>query len=201
MRIHLQNSGFPAMSKGKFPREKALEVARELYNSLQLHCARIKVAGSLRRGLRFVSDIEFVIIPKIELRDDDLFGDKKTAVDHTAHKIDEMVTWSTLGKRRNSSGSEMWGAKNKLAVHTNSGIPVDFFFTTEPNWVMTLFVRTGPKALNIKIATLAKRKGWRLEAYGSGFVNLAEQKYWPVAREEDIFKFAGLPFVPPDRRR
>jgi len=189
------------MSKGKFPREKALEVARELYNSLQPHAVRLKVAGSLRRGLRFVSDIEFVIIPKIELRDDDLFGDKKTAVDHTAHKIDEMVNWSTLSKRRNSSGSEMWGEKNKLAVHTNSGIPVDFFFTTESNWFMTLFIRTGPKMLNIKVATLAKQRGWNLEAYGSGFVNKRMCIDHPVHSEEEIFSFVGLPFVPPDRRR
>src|SRR6185369_7371777 len=189
------------MSKGKFPRETALEVAKELYTALQPHAMRLKVAGSLRRGLRFVSDIEFVIIPKIELRDDDLFWDKKTAVDHTAKELDRMIQWSTLWRRRNSSGSEMWGEKNKLAVHTNSGIPVDFFFTTESNWFMTLFIRTGPKMLNIKVATLAKRKGWNLEAYGSGFVNSRERQHWPVYSEEDIFKFVGLPFVPPDRRR
>ena len=189
------------MSKGKFPREKALEVARELYNSLQPYAVRLKVAGSLRRGLRFVSDIEFVIIPKIELRDDDLFGDKKTAVDHTAKELDRMVTWSTLSKRRNSTGSEMWGEKNKLAVHTNSGIPVDFFFTTEAHWFMTLFIRTGPKMLNIKVATLAKKKGWRLEAYGAGFYNGGMCIDHPVHSEEEIFSFVGLPFVPPDRRR
>jgi DNA polymerase/3'-5' exonuclease PolX len=189
------------MSKSKFPREKALEVAREIHSALQPHAVRIKVAGSLRRGMRFVSDIEFVVIPKVEMLDSDLFGDVKTPRDETALEIERLIGWGALAKRRNSIGSETWGQKNKLALHVASGIPVDFFFTTERNWFMTLFVRTGPKALNIKVATLAKKKGWHLEAYGCGFYNPSLRTTFPVDSEEAIFRFVGLPFIPPDRRR
>jgi DNA polymerase/3'-5' exonuclease PolX len=191
------------MSKSKFPREKALEVARDLYTQLIPSCFRLKVAGSLRRRLSHVSDIEFVVIPKTDLLDVDLFGDEKFQRDQLSLVLESMIGWGTITKRRSAAGREAWGHQNKLAVHTASGIPVDFFITTEENWPMTLFIRTGPKELNIKVASLAKKQGWNLQAYGSGFHNT---KTFPPLRhivksEEDIFAFVGLPYVPPERRR
>lgn len=188
------------MSKEKFPREAALEVARAVYAALKDDCERIKVAGSLRRGLKTVSDIEFLCIPKIELRSTDLFDSEKEKRDLLSDKLDCMVKWGQLKKRLSATGNETWGAQNKLAVHVASGIPIDFFTTTAENWWMALAIRTGPKESNIRIAVAAKKKGWAMNAYGSGFTEPDGTKHI-CESEEDVFTGVGLPYYPPERRR
>ena len=60
------------MAKTKTKLRDAQRVVEDLFKILRPHCARVAVAGSVRRCERDVGDIEMVVIPKFE---EDLVGD------------------------------------------------------------------------------------------------------------------------------
>lgn len=113
--------------KQRWPLKEALIIAETLANVLELRCERIIIAGSIRRRRDTVGDIEMLYIPRFEPRKIDLINEGKVNV--TDECIDELIACGQLAKRKNVKGSEMWGAKNKLAVHVPTGIPVDLFAT------------------------------------------------------------------------
>jgi DNA polymerase (family 10) len=176
----------------------AFEVARVLKAELEPFCERCEIAGSLRRGRPAVGDIEIVYIPKLIPSQTSLLGEVLEYRNQAAGKLELMLNQGILKMRLNKKGKFTWGELNKLAVHVASGIPVDFFGTTEQNWTNTFFVRTGGKATNIEIAIRAKGMGWRFEAYGKGFTR--GPKTIVTMSEEQIFQFVGLPYLPPSRR-
>jgi len=186
--------------KPKFPRDVALSVVDELC-WLAAATTRIIVAGSLRRLKAYVGDIEIVYIPKTEVRPDpqDMFASI------TVNLIDEQIAHlekdGVLERRKNVSGSEMFGPKNKLMRHKATGIPVDLFSTTEDAWFNYLVCRTGPADSNTRICVAAQRKGWKWNPYGNGFTNNRTGETVAMDSEEAVFKFVGLPYLPPEKRR
>lgn len=167
--------------------ETALQVAEALKAQLKFYCHRIEIAGSLRRQRPDVGDIEILLVPRRQ-------GD----VDLLDKVVKHMLHEGILKYRRNKKGSRMYGTKNKLLIHVESGIAVDIFSTDEQCWPVALVVRTGPKESNIAIATAAQRKGWRLKAYGSGF----DTPNGPIRcqSEREVFELVGLPYRPPEER-
>lgn len=132
----------PSPDKPRYPREAALQVARELCRALKPVTERLIVAGSLRRRATTVGDVEILYIPRTEPRQIDLLthGPASLADD----VLYQLLADGTITRRLNKNGSATWGAANKLAVHTHSGIPVDLFETTEDAWWNYLVCRTGP---------------------------------------------------------
>lgn len=192
-------------TKPKFPREDALKVAKAIYDRLSPFCERCKVVGSLRRGKRFVSDIEFLFIPKRVIDPETFFNSLLSdspadMVSLADHQIDNMEQIGYLKKRLSVTGVPAWGEKNKLAVHVESGIPVDFFATSEDCWWNALVIRTGGKATNLKLTMSANKKGLRLHAYGSGFSHITTGAQIPTASEQDVFSIAGVPYARPEFR-
>ncbi len=186
--------------KAKFPRAKALKVARFMCLSLADHCVRLVVAGSLRRGKQEVGDVEILFIPDmVEVREDMFETRMVSKVDAV---LEELMERGVIAKRLNSNGSVMWGEKNKLAVHVESGIPVDLFAATQENWWNYLVCRTGPGESNIAIASTAKAMGWEWNPYGSGFSRPAGlgREFHVVKSEREVFEFAGLPYKEPQER-
>jgi DNA polymerase/3'-5' exonuclease PolX len=181
--------------KQRWPRAAALPVAREICARLKPVCGRLIVAGSLRRRKETVGDVEIVFIPAFAREPFDLFADK--LVDMAAREIEGMLAAGIIAKRLNRSGHATWGDKNKLAVHVASGIPVDFFATTEASWFNYLVCRTGPAALNTEIATRAQAKGWQWNPYGSGFTELDGGAQQVCGSEQAVFEFVGLPYCEP----
>ena len=135
--------------KPKFPRADALRVARFLYVALADHCVWLVFAGSLRRRKELVGDIELVFIPKLTTQAEDFFT--ATSVSKVDLVLHDLIARGVIEKRRNVNVSEMWGPKNKLARHVASGIPVDFFATTEAARFNYLVCRTGGSASNMEI--------------------------------------------------
>lgn len=167
--------------------ETALQVAEALKAQLKFYCHRIEIAGSLRRQRPDVGDIELLVVPRCQ-------GD----VDLLDKVVKDMLHEDILKYRRNKKGSRVYGPKNKLLIHVESGIAVDIFSTTEECWPVALAIRTGPKESNIAIATAAQRKGWRLRAYGDGF----DTPNGPIRcqSEREVFELVGLPYRPPEER-
>ncbi len=187
------------MSKPKFPRAMALEVARELCAALKPVCepGRLIVAGSLRRRKEWVGDVEIVYVPcQLELKDG-LFDVRMVPAVDIVLRL--MLEQGWLKQRLNVNGYPTWGDENKLAVHVGSGIPVDFFCTSELNWWNYLVCRTGSGESNIRIASAAKDKGWQWHPYHSGFTDDVGNVR-TVASEREVFEFAGLAYREPWQR-
>lgn len=190
----------------KFPRKEALEVAKELYDRIAPFCEKCKVVGSLRRGKRFVGDIEILYIPKYAPDPESFFnallGD--TAADMISMAdtaINRLEQDGFLKKRTSVTGITAWGPQNKLAIHVKSGIPVDFFATTHECWWNALVIRTGGKVTNLKLTMGANKRGLRLHAYGAGFTRLATGEKINTGSEQEVFSIAGVPYARPEFRQ
>ena len=186
----------------RWPRSVALAVVRDLLPHLQPACERLVVAGSLRRKKPDVGDIELVYISKVESYRADFF--ESCIVQSADDVLAKLIDSGVIAMRPNIDGRFSWGPKNKLAIHCASGIPIDFFSTTQGNWWNYLVCRTGPKESNIRIATAAEALGWRWNPYGSGFSRggalAGPAKSHDVASEREVFDFVGLPYLQPHER-
>ena len=184
--------------KPKFPRAVALDVCRQILAHVRPGCERVIVAGSLRRNKKEVGDIEILYIPIMDQEREGLFDLK--LVSRVDKALDWMLRAGVIAKRKNVNGSEMWGEKNKLALHVATGIPVDFFCTTAAAWFNYLVCRTGSAENNTRIAMAAKERGLRWNPYGEGFTWLSTGDTIPVKEEKDVFRIAGLPYKEPHQR-
>lgn len=185
-------------SKPRFPRAAALAVAREMCHVLDSVTRKLIVAGSLRRRKSEVGDVEILYIARTEKRKIDLFRDGDA--DLAGELLQAMLADGILAPRPNISGSTIWGERNKLAIHKATGIPIDFFATNETSWYNYLVCRTGPAALNTRIAGGTQAQGYQWNPYGSGFTCLKTGKIIPMRTEEEVFHFAGLPYQEPWER-
>lgn len=186
-----------ATEKRRYPFADAMRVASYLQSSLAPFCERIKICGSLRRLKREVGDIEILYISKPGVRQVDLLSMEEYG--QAESQLDFLLACGELVKRPNKKGVFTWGRQNKLAVHVASGIPVDFFSTTESCWWNSLVCRTGGKETNLLITTTAQKQGWSFEAYGSGFNSRLARH--DTTSERNVFEFIGLPYLEPEDRK
>jgi len=185
--------------KQKFPLIHAQERAAYLRELLAPHCLRIEIAGSIRRKRPEVGDIEILYIPKrLEgVPKGDLMP---KILDHSHKRILHLVKEGILDFRVKKNGATSFGPRVKLLVDTKSGIPVDIFSCDEQQWVNNLVSRTGGKMTNITIASYAKRLGWNWLMSDIGFVNKRTSEVFAPQCEEDVFRFARVPYMEPEDR-
>ena len=167
--------------------EKARAIAEELKELLTPACERVTIAGSIRRWKPSPNDIELLCIPKYV-----------EGVDLLDQKLKWLIGTHVLEYRPNKKGSIVYGPKNKLLRHVDSGIGIDIFSTTEECWPVALVVRTGGKTTNKRIATAALRKGYQFHAYGRGFTTPGGEIVCHSERE--VFETVGLPYQAPEER-
>ncbi len=167
---------------------KAKAIAEKIKALLESSCEKVVIAGSIRRQKPDVGDIELLCISK--------YG---TGVDMLDAKIKTLIQLDVLDYRLNKWGSRVYGPKNKLLVHKESGIGVDIFSTTAECWPVALVVRTGGKISNMEIATRALARGMRFHAYGRGFTR-ADGSELICQSEADVFRAVGLAYREPWER-
>lgn len=186
----------------RYPIEAAATLAHELADLLRPACLMVEVAGSIRRCKPTVGDIELLYVPRFEEEPIDLVT--RGMVNQADKVIDRLLASGVLVKRRNVNGSTTWGEQNKLAVHRDSGMPVDLFSTTTASWFNYLVCRTGPADSNARIAKAAQARGWKWNPYGPGFTRVVDgdtlARSHAVTSEADVFTFVGLPYLPPEDR-
>jgi DNA polymerase/3'-5' exonuclease PolX len=185
--------------KAKFSRSRANAVADELEARLGPACTQILACGSLRRMRYEVGDLELCYVPRIiEQPDQDaLFGAVK--IDQAEAAIGQALRQKILKPRPNVKGAITWGPRNKLAIHVESGVPVDLFATTEDCWPNYIVSRTGPAKLNQQIASLARERGLRWHPYGKGFTR-TDGSWLVVGSEREVFEAVGLRYLEPRKR-
>ena len=152
--------------------EKAKTIANEVINRLSPYCQKIEVAGSIRRHKPTVRDIDIVLIASDPW--------------NLSHEIMGLGPSSLRG--------------DKLKRVTYKGVQVDLYHATPETWATLLLIRTGSKENNIRLATLAKKKGWHLAASGDGLFNEKGQRVAGDS-EESIYEALGLLWQEPYERR
>ena len=101
------------------------------------HFTKAVVAGSIRRGMDEIGDIDIALIPKDTLKDN----------------IEDIMKLSTkIGKK------QIFG--------TFKGRPINLFLTDKQGWGAQLMAATGPARYNIRKRFLVKRQGLKLSPYG-----------------------------------
>ena len=158
------------------PLAQAEKLAAELVSELGPVCHRIDIAGSIRRRVPEVKDIDLVIIPG-----------------------DGQGLFGNLDTRLRQMGCQFGGPKIRRLVY--KGALVDIYIATPETWYTLLLIRTGSKEHNIWLTTLAKGMGLTLHADGRGLLprgvmgpRLAGES------EESFFAVLRLPYRTPQQR-
>lgn len=187
-------------SKKRWPLAEASRIAEMLVLQLRDSCERIIIAGSIRRKKANVGDCEILYIPKIADRQNpDSLLPEIEMVNLANEQIEAMLKNGCLQKRLNVRLNETWGEKNKLAIHTMSGIPVDLFATDLECWNVALVIRTGSRESNLRLTTGAQARGATLHAYGSGITD-RYGNHIQARSEEEVFELCGQPYAQPEFR-
>ena len=153
---------------------QAEEITKEVIAKLQPYCSRIQIAGSVRRKKQTVRDIDFVLIPADPWN---LEGEVLALARPFQPKL---------------SGE-------KLKRFNYNGVQVDLYYSTPETWATLLLIRTGSKENNIRLCSLAKKRGWHLAASGDGLFNDKGERTAGDS-EESIYKALGLPWQEPWER-
>ncbi len=154
--------------------ERGRKIAAEVIKQLSPYCRKIEVAGSIRRGKLFPHDIDIVLIA-----------------------ADPWNLESVILDLARPLRPGLQGDKLKRFVYNREQI--DLYFASTATWATLLLIRTGSKESNIRLCTLAKKKGWHLSAAGAGLFDDTGSR---VAgdTEESIYQALGLPFQRPEER-
>ncbi|MBA7476958.1 hypothetical protein ES707_12354 [subsurface metagenome] len=152
--------------------ERAQRIAEEVVKLLSPYCKRIEVAGSVRRRKPWVNDIDLVLIP---------------------HDL-----WNLHHEIRGLGAMKMSGSKIMRVMADD--IQIDIYVASEETWATLLLIRTGSVENNIRLAGLAKRKGWHLAASGDGLFNEKGERIAGDS-EQSLFEALGLPYKEPWERR
>ena len=151
--------------------EKAKKIADEIVSRLRPYCDAIAIAGSIRRKRPWVNDIDVVLIPN-----------------NQGQIIFQLMQMGGLFKL----------AGKKLLRYQMPEITVDIYLATSDTWATLLLIRTGSKAHNIRLAKLARARGLKLHADGTGLTRNGDR----IAGDNEarIFQALGLRYLEPEER-
>ena len=157
--------------------KEALKIALKVKEQLAPHCLRIEIAGSIRRKMPVVGDIEIIAIPKPY--DIGLFESGIATVVKKWVKVKGELP-----------------CKYTQRILPES-IKLDLFFAELDNWGNIFAMRTGSK--NYSHKELASR--WSSMGFKSeGGYLFRDGERIAIREEEDLFKLLGMPFVEPEQR-
>lgn len=217
-------------SKLRIPSREAAGVAKRFLSLIEDSCDRIVLAGSLRRRLPTVGDVEIVALPKIGARATDMFADVTAPVDLLHERLDQLLAEAIVEKRPRSDGAVFWGPRAKYL--TFEGVPFDLFSvvndwrgTKEPvraepdRFGIILMIRTGPAGYSHRLVTPKDQQavvgktsnGQLIRKPGLLPTHMRQAEGWltyrtsgeriPTPEESDVFNLLGLEYVEPWMRQ
>jgi DNA polymerase (family 10) len=145
---------------------------------------RAEAAGSLRRGLETIGDLDFLV---------------------AASEVAPVVEWFTRMPEVQEVTAQ---GETKASVRFASGLQADLRLVPEDQFVFALHHFTGSKDHNVQMRQRALARGlslseWGLvpaEGEGTAKEKAEKLKNKKVKAEADIFKALGLHFIPPELR-
>ncbi len=168
--------GIQLVKRGKerMPLSVAIQVADEFVAVLKRApvAKKISTAGSLRRQKETVRDIDILV------------------ASDSPKKIMDAFVKMPLVKEVLAKG------ETKSSVRTRDDVQVDCRVVEEKSFGAALLYFTGSKNFNIKLRQLAIRSGLKINEYGI----FRDDRFVSGKTEEEIFKFLGMSYVPPELR-
>jgi len=146
----------------------AEELAKHIVEHIRPHCERVEVAGSIRRKKSEVRDIDLVLIVKDWLK-------------------------FTTKLQKISSKFLIDGPQQKRIIY--KGEQIDLYLADHKTYEPQILIRTGSAAHNIKLSTIARKKGMKLSHRG-----LTKEGKIIASTEKEIFEVLDLPYVEPEER-
>ena len=155
-----------------------LDLARAEAEAIVAHLSgtqgveRIQPAGSLRRWLETVGDLDILVTG----------DDPGPAMERFVHypKVKEVLAHGDT----------------KSSIVLKTGLQVDLRFLPPDSFGAGLYYFTGSKDHNIAVRKLAKARGWKVSEYGV----FKGEKLLAGKTEEEIFKLFGMTYIPPELR-
>lgn len=140
----------------------------------------ITVAGSIRRELRTVGDIEIVALPNNPAQ--------------LLARLDSLVIAGVINKAVYSNGTHRWGDKYRGFVFQATRFEI--FIADAHNYGATLWLRTGPGDANQFMMEQSYKTPFRAR---DGYWWYSDRKL-SLPSEAAFFAMWGLPVIPPHNR-
>lgn len=163
-------------NKGRYLYPEAFEKASKLVDAMEKHTEvdQISIAGSLRRKMEMVKDIDILVASR----------DTEAVMDKFAG-----LPWVEKIVERGSA---------KLGVLLDSGIKVDLRVVSQEQFPFALHHFTGSKEHNTAMRHRAKGMCLKINEYG--IFPQGEEKSVECRDEAEFFKSLGLQYIPPKIR-
>ena len=163
----------------RMPLKEAEKIGNEILNAVNKipGVQKAILAGSLRRKKETIGDIDILILA--------LYNKGKKIVNQFI-KLPQVETVLAKG----SVKASVLLKQNKMQV--------DIRIVQEHEYGAAMLYFTGTKEHNIRLRTIAKRKGWKINEYGV-FDNSTGKRI-AGETEESIYKLFGLDYIPPEKR-
>lgn len=181
----------------------ARTIADQVAEALRPATHRIAVAGSIRRGLRDIGDIELVAIPRTrhDFVQDGFFGGMEMEVDELQAAVDALIAAGVLA---NHPTDPKRGPRYSKLVHVASGLQLDLFSARQHTWGLIFMIRTGPASYSQYLVTHARRRQLHVSGgelhEGSLGCTAIECRVVPTPEEVDVYRALGIPGDAPERR-
>lgn len=138
---------------------------------------KLEAAGSYRRGKDTIGDLDLLVIS----------SDVDAVMDH----------FEAFSDRKDTIAR----GDTKMSIRLESGLQVDLRVVGNESFGAALQYFTGSKEHNVKLRSLAKDRGLKINEYGVYRVD-ADGSETPIAgaTEEDVYAAVDLPCFPPESR-
>ena len=152
---------------------------------------RIEIAGSIRRRVSKVGDIEIVCIPKFK---QDMFGDR-------GENLLEIRLQSFMEEGRFSDRPKN-GQKYKQFIVSGCSIQIDLFITTSECFPVIKAIRTGPAKFSKLLVTQRSKGGYLENGYRVSKGRLVDGagQLVDLENERDFFEFMSCGWIAPEDR-
>jgi DNA polymerase/3'-5' exonuclease PolX len=160
---------------------------------------RWEVAGSVRRRVSTVGDIEHVVIPRRGecTPDGAMFP---VEADLVLAQLDSLLAEGRIEKAVYPDGKHRWGERYRGVMW--HGVRHEVFIADAENWGSLLTIRTGPWEFSKRLVTQLYARGWHHE---KGYVRYlrgkCEGEVCPCPDEARFFEMAGEAWKAPEYRQ
>ncbi len=175
-----------------FALSDATPIAEDFIGRLGCACERVQIAGSIRRRVLSVRDIDLVVLPR-QAATRTFFG-MPDSQDLLALRLSEL-------KDRGMVDFQSNGPRYKRIFFSacDDPIPIDLYVATPESWWTTVLVRTGSRLHNIAMAGRALERHLVLKSDGSGIYSAGGLPL-TIRSEEEAFHVLGVPYKQPEER-
>lgn len=195
------------MSTGeRMPLTQAYDLAAVLAGLLEPACELVTIAGSVRRQVETVGDLELVAIPRMgQSRQVGLFGGGGRPVSRLWELVDQLVVDPLVELRRHpdievtpgGTRAAPWGDRYRKLLWQD--VPVDLFTADQDSLGAILLLRTGPSGYSRAWVSALRPAGLLMRG---GFVrSLHTDEIVSVPSEHHAHRLVSWRYLEPEERQ